>query len=173
MIIFEATPGADERKGTMAIDGHSVPCAFGKNGVIAAADKREGDGKSPAGTWPIRNVYWRADRGGRPITCFNTIAIEPNFGWCDTPTDSNYNRFVTHPYPVSAEHLWRDDELYDIIVELGHNDSPPVPFMGSAIFLHCAKPDCPPTEGCVALNISDLRRLLKIATPGSALRIIG
>jgi L,D-peptidoglycan transpeptidase YkuD (ErfK/YbiS/YcfS/YnhG family) len=173
MTIFEATPIGGGPQGKIAIDGQLVDCVFGKNGVISAADKREGDGKSPIGIWPIRKVYWRADRGGEPISCFTTIALEPNFGWCDTPTDVNYNRFVTHPYPVSAERLWREDVLYDIIVELGHNDSPPVPYMGSAIFLHCAKPNYPPTEGCVAIEISDLRKLLKLANTDSAIKISG
>ncbi len=52
--------------------------------------------------------------------------------------------------------LWRADHVYDLIVPLGYNDDPVVPGKGSAIFMHVAKPDYAPTEGCVALALPDL-----------------
>ena len=67
--------------------------------------------------------------------------------------------------------MWREDELYDIVVILAHNDDPPVPGKGSAIFLHCAKPGYPPTEGCVALARADVEALLAVARPGDAVEI--
>ncbi|HEX7760428.1 MAG TPA: L,D-transpeptidase family protein, partial [Caulobacteraceae bacterium] len=97
--------------------------------------------------------------------------IAPSDGWCDAPADPAYNRPVTLPYPASAEHLWREDHVYDLIVVLGHNDDPPVAGMGSAIFLHLARPDYAPTEGCVALSRPDLERVLAMARPGDALTI--
>ena len=92
-------------------------------------------------------------------------------GWCDDPADTEYNRLVRLPYPARAERLWRDDHIYDIVVVLGHNDSPPVPGMGSAIFLHIARPDYAPTEGCVAIDRADLEALLEIAQPDDAVEI--
>lgn len=171
MNLYEAKAIESGPRGKMIIGERSVDCALGKGGTIAANDKREGDHKSPIGTYPIRKVYWREDRGPKPISPFETIALGPNFGWCDAADDANYNKFVTHPYPKSAEKLWRDDELYDIIVVLGHNDDPVVASMGSAIFLHCAKSDYSPTEGCVALYNCDLRELLQNATSDCAIRI--
>lgn len=50
--------------GSFRLDGRITRCALGKGGVIAAADKREGDGKSPLGTWGIRRVLFRPDKGG-------------------------------------------------------------------------------------------------------------
>jgi L,D-peptidoglycan transpeptidase YkuD (ErfK/YbiS/YcfS/YnhG family) len=67
--------------------------------------------------------------------------------------------------------MWREDGLYDLVVELGYNDAPPVPGLGSCIFLHCTRPNYAPTEGCVALARTDLEALLALAGPGSALEV--
>jgi L,D-peptidoglycan transpeptidase YkuD (ErfK/YbiS/YcfS/YnhG family) len=98
-------------------------------------------------------------------------AITPEDGWCDAPADPNYNRPVSHPYPASAERMWREDEIYDLVAVLGHNDDPVVPDLGSAIFLHLARPDYAPTEGCVALARPHLEALLAQARPGDAVEI--
>jgi len=137
---------------TVTAFGRTVRCAIGKGGTIAAAQKREGDGATPLGIWPIRTALLRPDRVATPATALPWRWLRPNDGWSDDPRDPQYNRPVTHPHPFSAERLWRDDGLYDIILILGHNDAPPVPNHGSAIFLHCATPDFTPTEGCVALE---------------------
>jgi len=155
----------------MHLDGHKVRCALGRGGVVPAALKREGDGSSPAGAWPLRRVLYRPDRGPPPTTGLPIQPIEPGDGWCDDPADPNYNRPVQLPYPASAEHLWREDGVYDLVVVLGHNDDPVAPGKGSAIFLHLARPDFEPTEGCVALARSDLETLLALARPGDALEI--
>ena len=146
-------------------------CSIGKGGMIAAADKREGDGASPIGSWEMKRVFYRADKIEAPITGLSLVPISENDGWCDDPDDPLYNRPVTLPYPARHEKLWREDDVYDIVVELGHNDDPPVPGLGSAIFLHVAKPDYAPTEGCIALSEADLRNVLKLAQPGSRLEI--
>jgi L,D-peptidoglycan transpeptidase YkuD (ErfK/YbiS/YcfS/YnhG family) len=151
--------------------GHWTRCALGPGGVVAAAEKREGDGASPAGLWPMRRVLYRADRRAAPETGLRVEALDPADGWCDAPGDRLYNRHVRLPYPASAERLWRDDGVYDLIVVLGHNDDPVVPGAGSAIFLHLARPDFAPTQGCIALAAEDLEALLRVAWPGDALRI--
>ncbi len=147
------------------------PCALGRTGVIAADAKREGDGASPAGTWRLRRGFWRADRLARPHSALVFRPIRTDDGWCDDPADPAYNRPVRLPYPASCETLMREDELYDVVVVLSHNDDPPAPGAGSAIFLHCAKPGYPPTEGCVALARADLLAVLKSAQPGDPLTI--
>ena len=86
-------------------------------------------------------------------------------GWCDDPADVNYNGAVRLPYPGHSETLWRDDGLYDVIAVLGHNDDPVEPGLGSAIFLHVARPDFGPTEGCVAMALHDLLRFLAECGP--------
>jgi len=157
--------------GFLDIGGRRVRCALGRSGVRAAADKREGDGFTPAGVWPIRRVFWRMDRGPAPRTAFETGKIDPHDGWCDAADDPNYNRPVFLPYPASAERLWLESEVYDIVVVLGHNDDPVVSGMGSAIFLHISKPDYAPTEGCVAIPRAELERLLELAKPGDAVEV--
>ena len=137
------------------------PCAVGKGGVIA--DKREGDGATPAGCWPLREVFYRPDRLAAPRTALPCRSLTSRDGWCDDPGDANYNRLVDLPYAARHETMWREDHLYDIVVTLGHNDDPPVPGLGSAIFLHLAKHDYGPTEGCVALALEDLRAFLREA----------
>jgi len=134
-------------KGKFSGDDVTARCAIGKGGVIGAALKREGDGASPLGTWEMRRVFYRADRHPRPETGLPCVPLRETDGWCDDPDHRLYNRPVTLPFQASHERLWRDDHVYDLIVELGHNDDPPVPNYGSAIFLHIAKPDYSPTEG--------------------------
>ncbi len=157
--------------GGFDLAGRGTRCALGRAGVAAAADKRERDGKSPLGIWPIRRVLYRPDRGPPPRTALPVRSITPEDGWCDAPDDPAYNRPVKRPYPASCEAMWRDDGLYDLVVVLGHNDSPPIPRLGSAIFLHLAGPAYAPTEGCVALSRPDLEALLALANPGDAIAI--
>ena len=160
-------------EGWLDVAGRRVRCALGPAGVVPAAAKREGDGASPAGVWPIRRVLYRPDRGLAPATALPLEAIAPDDGWCDAAQDPAYNRPVKLPYPASAERMWRDDHLYDLVVVLGHNDAPPTPGLGSAIFLHLAKPDYAPTHGCVAVARADLEELLRSANPGDAVEIRG
>lgn len=157
--------------GRFDIDGRKVRCALGKGGVIDADHKREGDGCTPLGLWPMRRVLYRADRGPKPVTRLPLAAIARDDGWCDHPGDRNYNRPVRLPYPVSAERMWRDDELYDLVVVLGYNDAPVRSGRGSAIFLHCARPRFTSTAGCVAIAKSELRALLARLRPGDAVAV--
>lgn len=92
-------------------------------------------------------------------------------GWCDDPASPAYNRLVRLPFAKSHETMWRDDHLYDLLVELAFNDAPPVPGKGSAIFLHVAAPGYAPTQGCIALKLSDLRRVVATLHPGSTIKV--
>lgn len=157
--------------GRFDLGGRWTNCALGPAGAIPAADKREGDGASPLGVWPIRQVLYRSDRDNAPLTSLDTRAIAQDDGWCDAPDDLAYNQLVKLPYGASAETMWREDELYDLVIVLGHNDAPPVAGMGSAIFVHIARPGYAPTEGCVALAREDLVELLSRAQPGDAVAI--
>ena len=144
-------------------------CAVGRNGLTV--DKREGDGATPIGRWPLRRVLYRADRLAAPAGPFAATPLAQDDGWCDDPDDPRYNRAVRLPYAGRHEELWRDDAIYDVIVILGHNDDPPVPGLGSAIFLHLARPDYSGTEGCVALAEPHLRAFLAACDASSAVRV--
>jgi L,D-peptidoglycan transpeptidase YkuD (ErfK/YbiS/YcfS/YnhG family) len=134
-------------------------CALGRGGVVH--DKREGDGGTPAGTLSLLRVLYRPDRIVAPECEMPVVPLRPDDGWCDAPEDDNYNRQVRLPYDASCEALWRADRVYDLIAVTSYNDSPAVPFLGSAIFVHVAKPDYAPTEGCIAFALGDLRSILR------------
>ena len=142
--------------------------AIGRGGV--RVDKREGDGATPVGVLPLRTVLYRPDRGITPVCAVAVRAMARDDGWCDDPADRAYNRHVRLPSGASAEALWRDNAVYDIVGVLGWNDSPVRPGLGSAIFLHVVRPDYAPTDGCVALAVSDLRRVLAMGLTGLEVR---
>lgn len=167
-MIFTATSD-----GRFDLGDRICPCALGKGGVVSAEAKREGDGGSPIGTWPIREILYRPDQRFSKFMGIEIAhaPIAPEDGWCDAPGDPNYNRRITFPFGASAEHLWREDRVYDVVVVLGYNDDPPVPGKGSAIFLHLARPGYTPTEGCVALGEADMEAFLARVKPGDSVRI--
>jgi L,D-peptidoglycan transpeptidase YkuD (ErfK/YbiS/YcfS/YnhG family) len=156
---------------TLTADGVTTPCIIGRTGACAAAAKGEGDGHTPQGVFALRPALLRPDRGiAAPVTALPWRWLDPADGWSDDPADPAYNTRVRHPHPFSAEHLWRDDGLYDVIVPLGYNDAPPVPGRGSAIFLHCTAGH-PVTAGCVAIAREALLALLPWLTPDDGIAI--
>ena len=133
-------------------------CALGRSGILA--DKSEGDGGTPAGSFAPRQVFFRPDRLKLIETPLPCRALTPDDGWCVDPEDWNYNRHVSLPYRGGHEKMWRQDHLYDIVLAIGHNDDPVIRGKGSAIFLHLAHDDYRPTEGCVAFKAGDLIQIL-------------
>ena len=160
---------ARSTRGVLTYGNLTFPCAFGRSGRYAG--KREGDGATPLGSFVLRQVFYRPDRLPRPVTGLPLSALGPADGWCDAPADRNYNRPVAHPYPASAERMWRDDGLYDVVVVMGYNDLPRVAGRGSAVFMHVVGPGFTPTEGCIALARPHLLRLLRAIRPGTRIEI--
>ena len=145
-------------------------CCIGLHGLTL--NKIEGDNCTPIGTWPFRRVFYRADKQDTPLTRLPLTKITKQMGWCDDPKDEeNYNKLVELPYLYSHEKLWRDDNIYDIIVELGYNDRPPVKGLGSAIFMHLMAKDGSPTAGCISLRKDDLLNLISIVDLHEVLEI--
>lgn len=156
---------------TLTAFDETIPCLIGKAGATDAGAKREGDAMTPRGTYPIRALLVRRDKLAVPNTKLPWRWLHESDGWSDDARDPAYNRPVCHPHPFSAEHLWREDGLYDLIVILGHNDTPPVPGMGSAIFLHCmAAKDF--TQGCVAIPRERLSAIVEQLAPGDIIEIV-
>lgn len=153
-----------QAEGLVRLRDATFRCALGRAGI--RQHKEEGDNATPAGLLPLRRVLYRADRLTAPDCTVPVEPIGPRDGWCDDPTDKAYNRPVRLPYPGRHEELWRTDPIYDIIGVLGWNDQPVVRGLGSAIFLHLARPDYSPTEGCIALALPDLRALLGMRVTG-------
>jgi L,D-peptidoglycan transpeptidase YkuD (ErfK/YbiS/YcfS/YnhG family) len=151
-------------------DGAVTACTIGRGGACPAADKREGDGMTPLGTWPIRAMLFRPGRSAPPAGIkLPWRWVREDDGWSDGADDPEYNRPVRHPHGFSAERLAREDGLYDVIVVLGHNDDPPVAGHGSAIFLHCGAGQ--PTEGCVAIEKTALLALIAQLASGDVIEI--
>lgn len=161
--------GGERHRGILRAGTLTVPCALGRSGLARA--KREGDGATPLGTFPLRRLFHRPDRLARPRNGLDTVPISPALGWCDDPASPRYNRLVRLPFEASHEKLWRADRLYDLFIEIGYNDSPPVRGLGSAIFLHLARPGYAPTEGCVAIARPHMLALLPRLTPDSVIEI--
>ena len=158
-------------RGHLLVGPTVISCALGAGGIVV--DKREGDGGSPRGRFRLRGGAYRPDHLGlRPRTALPLRATRPGDGWCDESRDRRYNRPIRLPAPgVSAETLWRDDGLYDVVIDLDYNRGPIRRGRGSAIFLHLARDGYRPTEGCVALARADLLRLLLRLGPRTYLRI--
>ena len=156
-------------RGLLTYNDLAFDCALGKGGITPA--KREGDHASPEGRFALRKLLYRADRVAKPETRLPAQEIGPHDGWCDDPDHEAYNRPVRLPFGARHEILWREDALYDLVVILGHNDDPVVKGAGSCIFMHVAREDYGPTEGCVALEKTDLLTLLAVIESDTAIRI--
>lgn len=170
-IIVETTSMA-ATTGTLKAGAHVFSCTLGRAGVIAAADKREGDGKTPLGTFPLRGLLYRADRVPQPETGLAAEILTPDTGWCEDPAHPDYNKKITLPHPSVHDRMTREDHLYDYTVVLGYNDAPVAPGRGSAIFLHLARPDFTPTAGCVGLKKEDLLAVLKLCDAATQITIL-
>ena len=148
----------DPRRGWLTAGGRTVPVALGRGGV--KANKREGDGGTPKGTFRPRQLWWRADRHPPPLTFLPVRAIGPEDAWCEDPSNRHYNQPIRLDRERSGDRLRRDDHLYDFIVEIDHNSSPRIAGRGSAVFLHLARENFSPTAGCVSMTKANMLHLL-------------
>ena len=160
---------ADSSLGWAMLGGKRWRCVVGAGGV--REDKVEGDSATPVGEFPLRRIYFRNDRLVLPQVGLPARPISEHDGWCDDPRSPTYNRLVRIPNDWSHEKMWREDGLYDLVVVVGYNDDPPEGEWGSAIFLHIARDDMSPTQGCIAFARDDLLDLLPLITPQTRLRI--
>lgn len=167
-IVARRRPG-NPSQGWLIAGPLALPVALGRGGV--RANKREGDGATPRGSFRLKRLWWRAGRHPRPATLLPVTRIKPNDGWCEDPGDRHYNRRITVPPDSKADRLTRLDNLYDFIIELDHNTRPRIAGRGSAVFIHVARPKFAPTAGCVALQLNSLRRLLAKLGPRTTIVI--
>ena len=137
-----------------------IPCSIGRSGITSI--KREGDGATPRAAMRMIYGFYRRGFAFKRITPLALKAIGASDGWCDAPADRNYNRPVRLPYAASHEKMLRGDGLYDICIVLDWNVTCRRRGRGSAIFLHLARPDGGPTEGCIAISKRDMARLLPL-----------
>jgi L,D-peptidoglycan transpeptidase YkuD (ErfK/YbiS/YcfS/YnhG family) len=168
LIRVRVRPG-NRSRGVLLAGPLAIAVALGRAGV--RANKLEGDGATPRGRFRPTRLWWRADRHLRPRTLLPINCISPDLAWCEDTMDRRYNRPFQRSAGEPGDRLWRDDRLYDFVVEIDHNTRPRVAGRGSAVFFHVAQPDRSPTAGCVALGTNDLRRLLARIGPKTRIAI--
>ncbi len=161
------TLNAASTTAVLSFGSRHLRCSLGRSGIRSR--KHEGDGATPRGKMALVEVYYRPDRLKRPKTGLPVFPLNPTMGWCDDPRDPNYNQPVPWPYTASAEHLWRKDHLYDLLVVLDFNLVPRKKHRGSAIFWHLCHHNFFPTEGCIAIERKEMLKLLERCGPGTRL----
>ena len=154
----------------ISYNNYKAKCAVGKRGI--SIKKKEGDFITPKGTFKIKEIFYRKDRVQNLITRLKKTVIRKNMGWCDDPKSKKYNKLIYFPFKYSAEKLYRRENIYDIILVLNFNMNPVKKNKGSAIFIHVAKKNFQPTQGCIALNKSELIKLLRSIKKNTVVKII-
>jgi L,D-peptidoglycan transpeptidase YkuD (ErfK/YbiS/YcfS/YnhG family) len=170
MLRVRVRPG-DRTRGILLTGRLAIPVVLGRTGV--RANKVEGDGATPRGRFRLIRLWWRADRHQHPETLLPVSRIHPDLAWCEDTTDRRYNRPFRRSADEPGDRLWRDDPLYDFLIEIDHNRRPRVAGRGSAVFIHVARANRSPTAGCIALHMADLRRLLAALGPSTRIVIEG
>ena len=155
--LFVQQSPLNRTRGLIRIGMSILPCALGKGGVKTR--KREGDGATPRGPLRALRLYRRPDRPMANTKIPVTMTTR-KMGWCDDSRSPYYNQPVALPFNKSHERLWRDDHVYDLVIDTNYNRKPAIKGHGSAIFIHLARPNYTPTEGCIALTRRDLERLI-------------
>ena len=163
-----AAPGSRTR-GWLTAGPLAFPVVLGRGGILA--NKREGDGATPRGTFRLKRLWWRADRDPRPKTLLQARRITAQDAWCEDPDDRRYNQPIRIAPGATGDRLRRDDQLYDFIIEIDHNTRPRMARRGSAVFIHVARPDLSASAGCVTMPKARLRRLLRKLRPGTRIVI--
>tara|TARA_A100001388_G_scaffold266886_1_gene240407 strand:+ start:381 stop:875 length:495 start_codon:yes stop_codon:yes gene_type:complete len=158
-----------KNKHTLQIDEFKFKCSIGKKG--STSSKKEGDKKSPKGTFKIENLYFREDRIKKPVTLLKCIKIKKNMGWCDDIRfPEKYNKLIKIEKKISHEKLKRKDNKYDLLIPIEYNFKKPVAGRGSCIFIHLTK-NYKPTAGCIALKKKDFLIMLKLLKKDSKIKI--
>ncbi|WP_316858374.1 L,D-transpeptidase family protein [uncultured Cohaesibacter sp.] len=157
-ISIRAKPGC-QTKGLIVCGSYRFPCALGRSGI--SIFKKEGNGATPVIRTRALYGFYRPDREARPRSTLAFHPLRPDMGWCDDSRHPSYNRLVRRPFEASHEIMWRDDSLYDLVIVLDINITSRIKDRGSAIFMHVARENYTPTEGCIALSKANLKLLLK------------
>ena len=144
-------------------------CSVGLNGFTK--NKIEGDKKTPIGVYSFGKLFVRTDKIKNLNTKFKYIPIRKDMAWSDDSNKSNYNNLIKTKNK-HKESLYRDDNLYDLILVINYNMNPVLPNKGSAIFLHVSSDDYKPTEGCVAIAVNDFIEILKTLKPDDKINIL-
>jgi L,D-peptidoglycan transpeptidase YkuD (ErfK/YbiS/YcfS/YnhG family) len=158
-----------KNKHTLQIGQFKFRCCIGKRGLTK--NKKEGDKKTPIGTFGIENLYYRKDRIKKPVTSLKYVEIKKDMGWCDDIYfPKKYNKKIKINKKIKHEKLKRKDHKYDLLIPIKYNFEKPVSGLGSCIFIHLTK-NYKPTAGCIALKENDFLIMLKLIKKNSKIKI--
>ena len=144
-------------------------CALGKAGI--KNKEKEGDNITPRGIFEITKILYRADKIKKIKAFIRPIKIKKNMGWCDDSKSDYYNQQIKLPNKFGHERLYRNDNLYDIILVLNYNTNPIIKKKGSAIFIHVSKNSYKKTKGCIALKKKHLLKLIPLIKKNTKIKI--
>jgi L,D-peptidoglycan transpeptidase YkuD (ErfK/YbiS/YcfS/YnhG family) len=136
----------------------------GRNGFAEVGAKREGDGKTPSGIFPLEFTFGYAPAINTKMPYRQATNQDI---WVDDPNSMDYNRWVRRGETDAAsfEELRRKDNLYKYGIVIGYNRNPVVKGHGSAIFVHLWKNRETPTSGCIAMAEENLQQILTWLDP--------
>ena len=157
-----------KNKDTLHFDNFLFQCAIGKKGINSK--KKEGDFCTPKGIFSIKNLYYRSDRLTKPETKITVKKIKKHMGWCNDPKNKKYNSLIRINKKIRHEKMYRKDHKYDLVIVINYNLKKPIPYKGSAIFIHLTN-NYKPTAGCIALKKKDLLILIRIISKKTKIKI--
>ena len=156
-------------KNNLLYKGYKLKCCVGKSGTKKV--KKEGDLATPKGTFKLGHLYYRKDRLKLPNYKIKKKVIKKNMGWCNDSRSKKYNKEIKFPYKFSAEKLFKKENVYDLFLEIKYNVNPVIKKKGSAIFLHLAKKNYKPTQGCIAISKKDFLKILPLINNKTSITI--
>ena len=148
---------------------YKLKCSVGKSGITNY--KKEGDLATPRGIFKIGPLYYRKDRIKLPKCKIPKKIIKKNMGWCDDSRSNKYNKQIKFPFKYNAEKLYRNDHIYDLLINIKYNFKPVIKKKGSAIFLHLASKKYKPTNGCVAISNKDFLKIIPLIDKNTKISI--
>ncbi len=152
-----------EKDGQWGLAGGPWSAVIGKNGMAQSGQKKEGDGKTPAGLFSIAFAFGEAKQATTALPY--RMASDQDI-WVDDPASPLYNQWTQLPTTAhSFERMKRKDTLYKLGLVVDYNQNPVVPGAGSAIFIHVWRSPIKGTAGCAALAEENLRALVAALRP--------
>jgi L,D-peptidoglycan transpeptidase YkuD (ErfK/YbiS/YcfS/YnhG family) len=147
-----------------------VQASIGRTGFALPGEKMEGDGKSPTGVFDLGQLYTYEASVNTSLPFIQTSSEDK---WIDDPNQENYNTHIRgNTTAKSFEHLKLSSIDYKYCMVIEYNTHPAVKGKGSAIFFHLATPNYDPTAGCVAIQESDMDKILLWLDPNKQKAIL-
>ena len=154
---------------TLLLDDFKFKCVIGKNGK--SFNKKEGDLKTPKGTFSLGPLFYRKDKFNNPQTKLPKIPIKKNMGWCDDVNNKFYNKPILIDKKIKHEKMYRSDDIYNLVIVINYNTKNIIKNKGSAIFIHLTN-NYKKTRGCIALKENDMLVLLKMINKKTKIRVV-